>query len=270
MPENMYKIHLENERALTEAFDIARQSCKNAIRTGKAREEAALTKNCALLLGAKLETTLFRILHEPSGFTPDQRQRIDSASTVADKWLRVVREAFASRHDIPVSQAPRRLPFTAQARYAEMNRLVREQFIPLIELRNSLAHGQWHRTLNSSGTRVEPRRMAQLGKLSVWRLEIQENILHHVSLLIHDLVVTRIAFERDFDKRWNDLHSAILRLESSSGEGWAQKLRDRYERRWQYLIRNAPTVERIDSEVIADAPPQMREFPEEANPAAGS
>jgi hypothetical protein len=260
LSENLYKIHLENERALAEAFDVARNSCKDAIRTGKRREEGILTKNCALILGAKLETTLFRIIYDPSGFTPDQRRRIESTPTVADKWLRVVKEAFASRHEIPLSQVPRRLPFTGQAQYLEIERLIKEQFIPLIELRNSLAHGQWHRTLNSSGTKVDPRRMAQLSKLSVWRLAIQDNILHHVSLLIHDLVVTRLAFERDFDKRWNDLHSAVTRLESSSGETWAQKLRERHDRRWRYLLRHARTSGRIDPEVTAGAPTELREF----------
>lgn len=260
MRENLYKIHLENERALSEAFDVARQTCKNAIRGGKLRQEELLTKNCALLLGAKLETTLLRIIHDPSGFTPDQRQRIDSAPTAADKWARVVKEAFASRHNIPMSQVPQRLPFTAQARYAEVDRLVKEQFIPLIELRNSLAHGQWHRTLNSSGTKVDPRRMAQLARQNVWRLAIQDNILHHVSLLIHDLVVTRNAFERDFDKRWNDLRSAIRRLDSSSAETWDQMLRDRHERRWAYLIRNARRSGRVPLSAIADAPPQIREL----------
>jgi hypothetical protein len=260
LSENLYKIHLENERALAEAFDVARNSCKDAIRTGKRREEGILTKNCALILGAKLETTLFRIIYDPSGFTPDQRRRIESTSTVADKWLRVVKEAFASRHDIPLSQVPRRLPFTGHAQYLEIERLIKEQFIPLIELRNSLAHGQWHRTLNSSGTKVDPRRMAQLSKLSVWRLAIQDNILHHVSLLIHDFVVTRLAFERDFDKRWNDLRSAVTRLESSSGETWAQKLRERHDRRWRYLLRNARTSGHIDPEVTGGAPTELREF----------
>ncbi len=260
LPENLYKIHLENERALSEAFGVARQVCKSAIRTGKARQEAVLTKNCALLLGAKLESTLLRIIHDPTGFSSDQRQRIVSASTVADKWLRVVREAFASRHDIPVGRVPRDLPFTAQARYGEIERLVKEQFVPLIELRNSLAHGQWHRTLNSSGTKVDPRRMAQLAKQSVWRLAIQDNILRHVSLLIHDLVVTRTAFERDFDERWNNLNSALRRLESSSGERWEQHLRERHERRWGYLFRNARRSGRIDPDVIAEASPQRREL----------
>lgn len=260
LPDDLYKIHLENERALAEAFDVARQACKNAIRAGKPRQEDVLTKNCALLLGAKLENTLLRIIYEPSGFDSERRRRIESAPTVADKWLRVVKEAFASRHDIPIGQVPHRLPFTAQARCAEMERLVKEQFIPLIELRNSLAHGQWHRTLNSSGTKVDPRRMAQLARQSVWRLAIQDNILHHVSLLIYDLVVTQTAFERDFDKRWNDLHSAITRLESSSGDRWVQKLRDRHDRRWGYLIRNARRGRRIDPAVTADAPLELREF----------
>jgi hypothetical protein len=260
LPENLYKVHFENERALAEAFDVARQSCKNALRAGKSREEKILTKNCALLLGAKLENTLFKVIYDPAGFTLEQRHRIDSAPTIADKWLRVVKEAFASRHNIPINQVPRRLPFTAQARYIEIERLVKEQFIPLVELRNSLAHGQWHRTLNSSGTKVDPRRMAQLARLSVWRLAIQDNILHHLSLLIYDLVVTRTAFERDFDKRWNDLHSAIIRLESSSGEEWAQKLRDRHERRWQHMLGNARESKPADPETIADAPSEIREL----------
>jgi hypothetical protein len=260
LPENLYQIHIENERALSEAFDVARQACKDAIRGGKERQETALTKNCALLLGAKLETTLMRIIYDPTGFTPDQRRRIVSASTAADKWLRVITEAFAGRHGIPTRQVPQRLPFTAQAMFAEIERLIKEQFIPLIELRNSLAHGQWHRTLNSSGTRVDPRRMAQLARQNVWRLAIQDNILHHVSLLIYDLVVTRVAFERDFDKRWNDLHSAIKRLESSSSGQWTQMLRDRHDRRWTYLLRNARATGRIDPAAITGAPPGVREL----------
>jgi hypothetical protein len=260
LPEDLYKVHLDNEHSLNEAFDVARQSCKSAIRAGKSRQETVLTKNCALILGAKLETTLLRIIYDPSGFTPDQRQRIVSAPTAADKWLRVIKEAFAARHDLGIRQVPQNLPFTAQARYAEIERLVKEQFIPLIELRNSLAHGQWHRTLNASGTKIDPRRMAQLARQNVWRLAIQDNILHHVSLLIHDLVVTRTAFERDFDKRWNDLHSAITRLESSSSERWAQQLRERHDRRWQYLIRNARRSGRIDFEALTEAPPEIREL----------
>jgi hypothetical protein len=260
LPASLYQIHLENERALGEAFDIARQSCKDAIRTGKKRQEIVLTKNCALLLGAKLETTLLRMVYEPAGFTSDQRQRIISAPTVADKWLRVITEAFAARHNITARQVPQRMPFTAQAMYAEIERLVKEQFIPLIELRNSLAHGQWHRTLNSSGTKVDPRRMAQLSRQNVWRLAIQDNILHHMSLLIFDLVITQTAFERDFDKRWDNLRSAIKRLESSSSEQWTQMLRDRYQRRWAYLIRNARTTGRVDLAEITGAPPEVRQL----------
>jgi hypothetical protein len=256
---DLYHVHLDNERTLAEAFSIARQSCKAAIGSGDERQKSALTKNCALLLGAKLETTLLRIVHNPSGFGEDQRRRILSASTASDRWLRVVKEAFASRHDLAVSHVPNRLPFTAQARYRELERLVKEQFNPLIELRNSLAHGQWHRTLNSSGTRVDSRRMAQLAKQSLWRITIQDNILHHMALIIYDLVFTRQAFERDFDTRWNDLHSAIRRLESSSAEKWEQMLRDRHERRWAYILRNRKDLGLRAAEHLHEIPQELRE-----------
>jgi hypothetical protein len=231
----LYQVHWHNERELTDAFEIACVACKDAIRTADERKERILTKNCALLLGAKLETTLMRIVYDPTGFSDSQRQRILTAPTASDRWLRIIKEAFARRHNLNTSQVPRQLPFTARARYDGMERLVREQFIPLIELRNSLAHGQWHRTLNSSGLKVDSRRMAQLATQSLWRLTIQNNLLEHVADLVYDLVVTRYAFERDFDKRWGDLHSATMRLESGSGEKWVQMLRDRYQRRWQYI-----------------------------------
>jgi len=260
MRDDLYKVHLENEHALAEAFDVACQSCKNAIRLGRERQKIALTKNCSLLLGAKLETTLLRIIHDPSGFNPDQRKRILSAKAASDKWLRVIKEAFAKRHGIRIAQVPRQLSFTAQARYGEMERLIKEQFNPLIELRNSLAHGQWHRTLNSDGTKIDSRRMAQLAKQNLWRLTIQDNILHHVTLLIYDLVVTREAFERDFDKRWKDLHSAVRRLETGSAERWEQMLRDRHERRWSYLISASRRSGPINPDAIRDAPDQLRDF----------
>jgi hypothetical protein len=238
----LYQVHLHNERELTDAFEIACFACKDAIRTADERRERILTKNCALLLGAKLETTLMRIIYAPIGFRDSQRQRLLSTSTASDRWLRVVREAFAKRHNLTVGQVPRQLPFTARARFDEMERLIREQFIPLIELRNSLAHGQWYRTLNSSGLKVDSRRMEQLATQNLWRLTIQNNLLQHMADLIYDLVVTRYAFERDFDKRWGDLRSATMRLESGSGEKWAQMLRERYQRRWQYIKQQSTAV----------------------------
>lgn len=259
MPVDLYDVHLDNERALAEAFNIARHFCKSAIRSGNDRQEIALTNNCALLLGAKLENTLLRIIYDPSGFNKDRRRRILSAPTVSDRWMRVVKEAFASRHGLPVSQIPRSLPFTAQARYTELERLVKEQFNPLIELRNSLAHGQWHRTLNSSGTKVDSRRMAQLAKQNLWRITIQNNILHHMALLIYDLVVTRNAFERDFDIHWNNLHSAIRRLESGSAQNWEQMLRERHKRRWGYILRNRRKLGLLGTDYLREVPQELRE-----------
>jgi hypothetical protein len=231
---SLYQMHYGNERELTDAFEIASLACKDAIRTANEYSEKLLTKNCALLLAAKLETTLMRIIYEPSGFHPDRRGRILAASTAEERWLAVIKEDFAKRHGIPVRYVPERLPFTARARYDGIEQLVQDQFSPLIELRNSLAHGQWYRTFDSTGTKINQNRMAQMARQSLWRLTIQSNLLQHVSALIYDLVVTRYAFERDFDKHWGNLRSAAKRLEVGSSEKWVQMLRDRHKRRWQY------------------------------------
>jgi hypothetical protein len=220
----LFEIHLENTRALDRAFDISRRACREAI--GREDEDAveALTKTCAFLFGARMENRLFRLLYEPCAFTSAQRGRILSKPSIEESWIAVVNESFAARRQLRPGQVPAQLPFTDKARHDELARLVREDLAPIITLRNILGHGQWHRALTSDRSKVDQGRMKLLKTTRLWHLTIKANLLEHLVWMLHDLAVTTVAFERDFDKRWTDLQAAKRRLELDNFEEWEDML----------------------------------------------
>lgn len=230
-PADLFMVHLENTRALDRAFDIVARECREAIGRRDQPAADALTKTAGFLLGARMENRLFRLLYEPTGFDEPQRNRILTGRSIEDAWVATISEAFAARRRLRPTAVPDQLSFTDRARHDELVRLVREELGPIITLRNVLAHGQWHRALDHERAAIDSSRMQLLGTTRLWHLTIKANLLEHLVWLLHDLAVTRFAFERDFDKRWTDLQAARHRLELNRYRKWEATLVRRYENR---------------------------------------
>jgi hypothetical protein len=228
---DLFDVHLENTRALDRAFDITARECREAIGRRDVEAVDALTKTCAFLLGARMENRLFRLLFEYGAFTDQQRDRILAAGSIEESWVTVISESFAARRAVRPAQVPGALNFTDRARHDELIRLVREELNPIITLRNVLGHGQWHRALTRDRSAIDPDRMRLLKTTRLWHLTIKANLLEHLVWLLHDLALTRSAFERDFDKRWQDLQAAKHRLELNRYAKWEATLVRRYANR---------------------------------------
>lgn len=228
---DMFTVHLENTRALDRAFDIVARECKDAIRRQDSDAVEALTKTCAFLLGAKMENRLFRLLHEDGAFDAAARTRIMGKSSIERSWLAAIDESFAARRGLRLRAVPSGLNFTDKARRQELIGLVRDELGPVITLRNILAHGQWHRALTAERSGISPERMQILKTTRLWHLLMKANLLEHLVKLLHDLSVTRFAFERDFDKHWADLQAASHRLQLNRYKKWEDLLIRRHQNR---------------------------------------
>ena len=224
---DLFRVHLENTRALDRAFDIVSRECKDAIRRQDVDAVDALTKTCGFLLGARMENRLLRLLFEDGAFDSAARARILD-STIEESWLAVIDEAFAARRGLRVSAVPGGLNFTDKARHAELVRIVKQELAPLITFRNVLAHGQWHRGLTSDRSSISSERTKTLNTIKLWHLMMKANLLEHLVKILHDLAVTRFAFERDFDKHWDDLNAASRRLALDRSQSWEEMLVRKY------------------------------------------
>jgi hypothetical protein len=235
-PNSLFSVHLENTRALDRAYKLVARQCRDSIARREASAIDSLTKTCIFLFGARMENRLYRLLYEPDGFGDAQRVRVMAATTVEEKWIAAINEAFCARRGLRLSQVPGQLGFTDKARYDELVRLVREQLAPMITLRNVLGHGQWHRALNGERTAVSSERMRLLATTRLWHLVIKANLLEHLVWLLHDLVVTKTAFEHDFDRRWKNLADASRRLELDGYARWEAALQASHDA-WRKSIR---------------------------------
>lgn len=222
----------ENRELVDQAFDYVTRLGKDAIRQDDGFALRALTRLATMLLATYAECRLNETIWYYSRVDEEQRRALPGLS-IEDRWYKVIDLGFASLRGITVRQVPNSLTFTDKARRDELRKVASEYIVPLIEARNSIAHGQWRVAFNSNGSTVNQRRTAVVNRYSIWRVTLEKNVVDHFSWIVHDLLIARYAHERDFDKRIGNLHSAVHRIKKGNQRKWESGLRARYQRRPQ-------------------------------------
>ena len=112
----------------------------------------------------------------------------------------------------------------------------------IIELRNKLAHGQWVYPLNHDGDDVAQEQMDALRVENLLFLQFKKKLLESLSAIIHDLVVSKPTFERDFDNHFRMIVETRRNLQNRDYETWAEGMRQKHQR--GKAKRHAPSVHR--------------------------
>ncbi|MEU4313930.1 hypothetical protein [Nocardia sp. NPDC024068] len=229
---NRWLRYQENRDLVDQAFSYVTRIGKEAIRQNDKVAVGTLESLATLLLAAYVESRLNETIWYYSGFDDSQRQTLADL-TIEERWYKVIDLGFARLRNLTVRQVPNNLNFTDKARREELVRVVSDYISPLITARNSIAHGQWKYAFNPDGSAINGERTAIISRYTIWRVTLEKNLLDHFTWIVHDLVVTGHTYERDFDKRIDDLHSAVNRLKKGDRNKWEEGLRARYRRRPQ-------------------------------------
>jgi hypothetical protein len=190
----------------------------------------ALLKILLLLLGSWAECRLRKLLYEQNGFTPDQRTYILNGGSQLEMWQRAVELGFRVRHNIPRADLGTALRPMARMLYVELTDTIDQDLRPIIEMRNTLAHGQWARPLNNAGTNVVPAMVAALNSENALSARFKFSILDHLAAIIHDLVAGNHAFERDFDSHYGRLETARRNLRTRAYISWEALMIAKFQR----------------------------------------
>jgi hypothetical protein len=122
------------------------------------------------------------------------------------------------------------IPLTAYLRYTEINSLIEGDLKPIIEIRNKLAHGQWARTLNNEMSDISQQMMQLLNTENALSANFKKQIVEMLSRIVHDLVTSAVAFDRDFDNHYHTLYQAKTNLQTRSYEDWVAILQENFDR----------------------------------------
>lgn len=197
------------------------------------RTVSAYTRLSALLLGTWAECRLQKLLYEPgaNGFSEIDRASIREAQSQYDRWLHTIVLAFRKQYNVSSGLLqPPQLPHTPYYRYKAVIDMLSAHLRPVIELRNKLAHGQWIYTLTNDELGISECEMRAVRHENSLTLKLKHNLLSHLVDVIHDLVVSKPTFTRDFDGHFRALESASIDLRKRSFPKYAKQMRDRYIR----------------------------------------
>jgi hypothetical protein len=230
-PEKLYQFHVANLREIDHAMKRVARSIRAAVSREDASTASSFMRLYALLLGAWAECRLRKLIYEPKGFGNLARDAIRGESTQLEQWQMAVEVAFRRQYNVP--KAPltvHTLPHSAHSRYADLSDMLAGDLGSIIKLRNKLAHGQWVYPLNSAGNDVAQEQMNALRAENLLSLQFKKSLLESLAAIIHDLVVSKPTFERDFDDHFQMIVEARRNLQSRDYKSWAESMRQKYQR----------------------------------------
>ena len=229
--KKLYQFHVANLQEIDRAMDKIARVLRMAISQNDKITTSAFMRLYALLLGAWAECRLQKLVYEPQGFDDTERNTIRTESTQLKQWQKAVEIAFRRQYKIPKAVLSAGvLSHSAYSRYKTLSDMLTNDLGAIIELRNKLAHGQWVYPLNNEGNDVAQEKMDALRVENLLSLQFKKTLLETLSSAIHDLVVSKPTFERDFDHHLRIIVETQRNLKKRDYKSWAENMRQKYER----------------------------------------
>jgi hypothetical protein len=230
-PSKLYEFHVANLQEIDRAMDRIARSLRIAISISDEITVSTFMRLYALLLGAWAECRLRKLIYEPHGFDDNDRNIICRECTQLLRWQKTVEIAFRRQYRIPRAVLSENvLRHSDFSRYITLNNMLVNDLGSIIELRNKLAHGQWVYPLNSDGNDVAQEQMDGLRLENILSLQFKKKLLESLSSAIHDLVVSKPTFERDFDDHFRVIVETQRNLKNRNYDKWVDGMCQKFER----------------------------------------
>ena len=227
----LYQFHVDNLKEISGAISKVARLLHEYVSQNDENSISAFVRLYALLLGAWAECRLRKLTYEPNGFNDKERAIIQAESTQLKQWQKAVELAFRRQYQIPKAPLTASiLSHSAYSRYITLFEMLESDLKSIIELRNKLAHGQWAYPLNNEGNDIAQEQMDALRAENILSLQFKKTLLETLSSAIHDLVVSKPTFERDFDHHFQLIIQTQLNLKNRDYKTWAKNMQEKYAR----------------------------------------
>ncbi|RWO77611.1 hypothetical protein [Mesorhizobium sp.] len=176
----LYKAHVLNLQAVHDGIVHTERELRAALAREDKPSTDTLIKILLLLTGAWAECRLKKLLYEPSGFDDSARKKISDKRSQIESWQSSLELGYRKRYGVPKANlSEHTLKPTALMRYGALADVIKNDLAPIIEMRNTLAHGQWSRPLNSEETDISNSMIAALKKENALSVRFNCRCLKH-------------------------------------------------------------------------------------------
>lgn len=230
-PKKLYQFHIANLKEIDHAMKSVAISLRNAISKDDSKTSSSYMRLYSLLLGAWAEVRLKKLIYEPNGFSESERKTILKQDTQLKQWQHALEVGFRKQYRIPKARlSENSLSHSAFSRYTTLSTMLANDLASVIQLRNKLAHGQWIYPLNNKGDDIAQKQMNALRDENLLSLQFKKSLLTSLAAIIHDLVVSRPTFERDFDHHFQAIINTRRNLLNRDYKKYTNNMRMKYLR----------------------------------------
>ena len=229
-------------------MDALSGSIRKAIATKDEKTVQSLSRHFALALGMWSEVLLLKVLHERSAFTFDEIDQTLKIGAI-DRWKELVRLCFR-KHFHVTDLNVLTLRHSRFSQYKTLMETLENELLPIINLRNRLAHGQLRYTLGDSCSSIDERLMQQLRRENILTLQLKRRILFYISRIVRSLAIWHPKFDDHFDRYYSVVVCSTHMVKTSKYKDYCEELIARSARGRQYRQRNEAQASLVDVEVI--------------------
>lgn len=184
--------HSENLQEIRKSLTELERLHKRTIREGHDGPEHPIRRVHLLMLGVYAEAYLRKILADPTGFSPAERDEIWSKNSQNEQWKHAIKLAKIKHY----GEHP---PAEADSRLNRATQMVDAQLGTIMTDRNKLAHGQWLHQLKS-GENDKFRQTPLPLDYNYTEIFERTKAIRFTADLIHKLCVSEPTFEREFQR----------------------------------------------------------------------
>lgn len=208
----------------------------------KTKNEYIYTKILSYLITCWVEVRILKLAYEPPAFTPNETKEIISSSTLENKWITALNIAICKAYKISkiqdVDTIANNIAFTARTRYKELIKLIKDDLLESIQVRNRIVHGQWSYAFTDDLMKISSDITGRLKRENIVILQLRSALFKSLAQIIHDLAVSRPTYDRDFDSNYKKIEVQRKNLHHRDYRIYKRKQIEKYQRGLQKRRKN--------------------------------
>ncbi|WP_040254747.1 hypothetical protein [Psychroserpens mesophilus] len=228
----VYKASVQNVREIKRQRAKLKRLFNNSIKRNEKSSFDVLTTLYALLYSSFMEVCFLKTIHTPYGLSDNEIKQVNAeivgnrirTRSLEQKWTKCLELAF-QKIDNQANKGE------LQNKKQRLERLIKEFIIEPSQIRNKIAHGQWHTALNSQNTKINPSTSKKLKELDFVKIDILFSAYEKIGQAVEDLIESPTkAHFNDFYNHMSELDELILETKSWTLESKINSLKEKFER----------------------------------------
>ncbi|SFJ67641.1 hypothetical protein [Olleya namhaensis] len=231
----MYREHCKNLSEVENGIKRIELELRKYISINDVKNEYTFTKILSQLIVCWSEVRILKLIYENNAFTEAEINSIlltnNRANSLETKWKKALNISICKAYNITdIGNIQNELSADIYYKYNEIFSSITNDFLPSIQIRNRIAHGQWKVAFTSKLQSISPDLTNKISIENIVSLQLKKKILNGLALLIHDLAVSPPTFERDFMSNYAKIKNNKNNLHKRSYIKYKNQMIAKYQR----------------------------------------